>query len=275
MIFILFICHIKQGLTLILPVKHLAPEKLKQARRRAVQMRLSGHTLADTATETGLSVPTIIKVFKAFESGGWAAIKPAQRGRKAGEGSGLSTAQQQRLRERLLQPPPTGLWSREAVVAEVEHLLGQKVSERAVSRLLDTWHLNGPALKVRKPKGVRNPAARWYKHQYEPLLSWARQQGANLLLACCQVAQTAPDTYQLCLQTTQRKQLWLESSHWPTESWLIEALERLLVSELGPVAVCLSGLDLSRAHQLHAWLDKHGHLIHLISVPVSVELESA
>ncbi|WP_432697911.1 helix-turn-helix domain-containing protein [Marinobacterium sp. YM272] len=256
-------------------IKDLAPKNLEQARIRAVQLRISGYTLAETSAQTGLSVPTITKVFKAFENGGWAAIKPAPRGRKAGEGSGLSTEQQQRLRERLLEPPVTGLWGRETVAAEVASLFGVQISERAVSRLLQEWHLDCPALKVRKPKGVRNPAARWYRQEYEPLLEWAELHQASLLLAYCQPARRSPDTFQLYLQTALRKQLWLETSHWPTESWLIDVLERLLAQKKAPLALCLAGLDLWRASRLQAWLDQHDTRINLIAVPPEVELRSS
>lgn len=256
-------------------IKDLAPKNLEQARIRAVQLRISGYTLAETSAQTGLSVPTITKVFKAFEKGGWAAIKPAPRGRKAGEGSGLSAEQQQRLREGLLQPPLTGLWSREAVAKEAESLFGVQISERAVSRLLQEWHLDCPALKVPKPKGVRNPAARWYRQDYEPLLEWAERHQASLLLANCQPARRSPDTFQFYLQTSLRKQLWLESSHWPTENWLIEVMERSLAEQKMPLALCLRGLDLRRASQFKAWLDQHKTQINLIAVPPEVELLSS
>ncbi len=256
-------------------VKDLPPEKLEDARRRAVQLRISGYTLAETSAQTGLSVPTITKVFKAFENGGWAAIKPAPRGRKAGEGSGLSAEQQLQLRERLLHPPQLGLWSREAVVAEAADLLGARISERAVSRLLQEWQLDCAPLKVRKPKGVRNPVARWYKQQYEPFLQWADHCQARVLLASCHPARRSPDTFQLCLQTTQRKLLWLETSSWPVEAWLIDVLERLLAQADRPLAICLQGLDLSRAKQIQAWLDQHETQIKLITVPAEVELRSS
>ncbi|WP_243642363.1 helix-turn-helix domain-containing protein [Marinobacterium mangrovicola] len=256
-------------------IKDLSPKNLEKARVRAVQLRISGYTLAETSAQTGLSVPTITKVFKAFESGGWAAIKPAPRGRKAGEGSGLSAEQQQQLRERLLEPPVTGLWSREAVATEVARLLGVQVSERAISRLLDEWHLDCPALKVRKPKGVRNTPAHWYRHEYEPLLAWGEQHQASLLLAFCRPARRSPDTFQLSLQTSLRKQLWLESSHWPTESWLIQVLERLIAQKKTPLALCLAGLDLRRADRLWAWLNEHETQIKLIAVPPEVELRSS
>lgn len=256
-------------------VKDLAPKNLEEARKRGVQLRLSGHSLAEIAALTGLSVPTITKVFKAFEAGGWAAIKPAPRGRKAGEGSGLTAEQQQQLGQRLLAPPASGLWSREAVVAEVKSLLGVNISERAAARLLDGWGLNTPAFKVIKPKGVRNPAARWYRQQYQPLLDWVEKVGAEMLMADCHPARRNPDSFQLCLHTPLRKQLWLETLDWPVESWLIEVFERALQMQVQPLAICLSGLDLSRAEQLHRWLSDHQDALHLVAVPAEVELRSS
>ncbi|HMM87094.1 MAG TPA: hypothetical protein PKC53_16625, partial [Azohydromonas sp.] len=79
---------------LVSTTKDFAPNKsddvetalgeLNQRRRRAVELRLSGHSLAQTRAETGLSAPTIIAAYKAFLAGGWPAIAVKGRGRAAG-----------------------------------------------------------------------------------------------------------------------------------------------------------------------------------------------
>ena len=59
---------------------------LNARRRRAVQLRVDGRSLTQIRSETGLSVPTIIKAYQAFEAGGWAAIDVGARGRPRGDG---------------------------------------------------------------------------------------------------------------------------------------------------------------------------------------------
>lgn len=271
-------------------VKHLSPKNIDSARRSAVQLRLSGYSLSETAKRTGLSVPTVIKAFKAFESGGWAAVKLAPRGRKARGNSVLSRDQQQRLAQRLLQPPESGLWHWEAVVAEIQKTFGFRVSARTVSRLLESWGLEIPALKRAVPKPpttkpstpkrqaprrrARSRYDRWYRQCYQPLQLWAEANAAPIVLAHCQPTQRQPGSFMICLQTPLRRQLWLESSDWPTQDWLINVFERLLQTVNGPAAVCLSGLDLSRADQLRDWLQKKNTLLFLTTVPAETELQS-
>ena len=49
-------------------------------------------------TLTGLSYPTVRKAIDLFDAGGWAAIKPAARGRSKGDGRLLSAQQEASVR---------------------------------------------------------------------------------------------------------------------------------------------------------------------------------
>lgn len=194
------------------------------------------------------------------------ALQQARRGRKSGQGAVLTPEQQATVKHWLLQPVNGQLWSREHLVAEVQGRIGIEVSERSIARLLEQWGLDCPQWQIRKPKGVRNPAALWYQHQYQPLLSWAESTGATLLRAECRALPEWPGHIGLWFQTPQRKQLWWVTKHWPTEPWLISALTALQQGP-GSVAVCLKGLELSRAEVLQQWLHAESENIRLISVP--------
>lgn len=236
-------------------------------------MRLAGKTLAETSQATGLSAPTIIKAFKAFEKGGWSALQPERAGRKPGQGSALSGEQQLSIRQKLLQPTDARLWSREDLVVEIKNSMGLTVSERAVGRLLEQWGLECPQWHIREPKGVRNPAALWYRHQYQPLMKWAEATEATLVRADCQAIPEWPGHIGLWFQTQHRKQLWWVTDHWPTEPWLILALQALQ-NTLGPVAICLRGLDLSRAADFNKWLKTQADTQRLIEVPASMDTQT-
>lgn len=253
-------------------VKYLTPKQQAEARRRAVELRLAGRTLAQTRAETGLSAPTIIKAFKTFKTGGWTALASAPRGRKPKEGVRLEPEQQRLLRMRLISPPEYGCWSREAVVRWVESRFGLEVSERSVSRLLEQWGLSWSGMRLTPPRGVRNPQARWYRDRYLPLADWADASNGLLALARCRAVPGVPESYQVCIQVSHRKQLWLESAEWPSETWLIEVVGALQDEVSQPLALCLAGLDLTRADQLNAWLERQADHLRLIEVPVGVPL---
>ena len=80
--------------------------QLNAQRRRAVQLRVDGLSLARVREETGLSVPTIIGAFKAFTEGGWHAVDVGARGRPQGTGRALTQAQEAQLALLALYGPP-------------------------------------------------------------------------------------------------------------------------------------------------------------------------
>jgi len=56
-------------------------EELNQLRRKAVELRLAGTTVKETAAQTGLSAPTVTAATKAYREGGWDAVPVGPRGR--------------------------------------------------------------------------------------------------------------------------------------------------------------------------------------------------
>ena len=57
--------------------------QLNARRRKAVELRLSGKSVAGAARGAGLSAPTVIAAVKAYRRGGWTAVPVAPRGRAA------------------------------------------------------------------------------------------------------------------------------------------------------------------------------------------------
>src|SRR5438105_14524269 len=102
------------------PAIGTAPVELSSAtarRRRAVELRLAGKTWAQVQEASGLSLPTVMDAFKAFQAGGWPAVTAPPRGRTAGKGRALSPADEAQLRSLPLDPtlPPGVVWSDPAV----------------------------------------------------------------------------------------------------------------------------------------------------------------
>jgi sulfate adenylyltransferase subunit 2 len=61
--------------------RNITVEALNERRINAVKFRLSGMSVAETALRAGLSQPTVIDAFKAYQAGGWGAVPVAPRGR--------------------------------------------------------------------------------------------------------------------------------------------------------------------------------------------------
>jgi sulfate adenylyltransferase subunit 2 len=63
---------------------------LNERRLAAVKLRLSGASVADAARRTGLSEPTVIAAFKAYQRAGWAGVPVGPRGRGVRKAPGPS-----------------------------------------------------------------------------------------------------------------------------------------------------------------------------------------
>jgi sulfate adenylyltransferase subunit 2 len=61
--------------------RNITVDALNERRINAVKFRLSGLSVAETALRAGLSQPTVIDAFKAYQAGGWGAVPVAPRGR--------------------------------------------------------------------------------------------------------------------------------------------------------------------------------------------------
>jgi sulfate adenylyltransferase subunit 2 len=61
--------------------RNIPVEMLNERRLTAVKLRMAGESVAATAERTGLSEPTVIAAYKAYQQGGWAAVPVAARGR--------------------------------------------------------------------------------------------------------------------------------------------------------------------------------------------------
>jgi len=90
-------------------------EQLHERRKQVVRLHLRGTGVMQIAALTGLSYPTVRKAVDLFVAGGWPAIKPAARGRSAGDGRLLSAEQEAFVRRTICDKRP------EAVKQWLEH----------------------------------------------------------------------------------------------------------------------------------------------------------
>src|SRR5688572_11588935 len=70
--------------------RNVSVEALNARRVQAVRLRLAGKSIAETALDTGLSQPTVIRALKAYEAGGWSAVPVGPRGRGSAKSSSAS-----------------------------------------------------------------------------------------------------------------------------------------------------------------------------------------
>jgi sulfate adenylyltransferase subunit 2 len=61
--------------------RNISVDELNERRAAAVRFRLAGASIEEAAREAGLSRPTVIRAYKAYEAHGWEGVRVAERGR--------------------------------------------------------------------------------------------------------------------------------------------------------------------------------------------------
>ena len=103
---------------------------LNERRRRAVKLRLSGATIAETVVQCELGRSAVIRAMQAYERGGWKAVAVPIVGRPQGSGRMLTAEQEQRIQQLIQDRTPDqlklayALWTRQAVSELIEAMYG-------------------------------------------------------------------------------------------------------------------------------------------------------
>ena len=161
-------------------------EQLHERRKQVVRLHKKGIKIMQIVAMTGLSYPPVRAAIDLFESGGWAAIRPALRGRSRGDGRVLSAAQEEAVQRLIIDKRPEqlkmdfSLWSRAAVGQFIEQEFGIKLQVRSVGKYLTRWGFT-PQKPIKRayeqsPEAVQN----WLQGEYPAIEQRARVEGAEI-----------------------------------------------------------------------------------------------
>ena len=161
-------------------------EQLHERRKQVVRLHLRDTGVMQIVTLTGLSYPTVRKAIDLFDAGGWAAIKPAARGRSKGDGRLLSAQQEASVRRTICDQRPEqlkmefALWTRAAVMQYIEREFGLRLSIRATGEYLRRWGFT-PQKPIKRAYEQRPEAVRqWLEHEYPAIERAARAEGGEI-----------------------------------------------------------------------------------------------
>lgn len=253
----------------------LSVPQINTLRLRAVQLRIGGSTLKAISLDTGLSSPTIIAAYKAWQAGGWSAVPVRDRGRKQGEGRTLSAEQEKRvylllvstLPERHQLPFP--LWHLEAMQALVKQLHAIDLPERTAAHYLQRWQLNAerPAKRVAKASSA---VQRWYASTYEHILEQARTQNGEILWIDDYGAPNDQGklSYGVLRAVSNRgKVMWMPYEDGLRAPHLVAFFDRLHRCAERKVFALLSGMHWQRAAAFITWAGEHADRLLLFHLP--------
>ena len=122
---------------------------------------------------SGLSYPTVRGVIDRFEGGCVAAIKPALRGKRAGQERLLTEEQERTIQKIICDKRPEqlkmefALWSRATVMQLIEREFGLALSVRGVGNYLSRWGFT-PQKPIKKAYEKRPEAVQAWLGQVYP-----------------------------------------------------------------------------------------------------------
>jgi transposase len=166
--------------------RKLPEAALNERRRRAVKLRLAGVSIRETAVQCELSTNTVLRSHRAYEQGGWAAVKVKRGHRPKGSGR-LLTAKDEQAVQRLIQDRTPdqlkmsyALWTRQAVSELIEARTGVRLQVRTVGKYLKRWGYTPQ--KPLKKAYEQSPAAvaKWLEETYPAIAKRAKTEGAEI-----------------------------------------------------------------------------------------------
>lgn len=234
-----------------MPIDQKSSTDLNAQRRRAVQLRLAGHTLAQVRDEIGLSTPTIVAAVKAFKSGGWAAVDVKPRGRpRLNDEQASTTAMAQTALLAHLIANPGELWSSTKVRSWLEQEHQLDVSLQTTASYLQSWQLL-PENQLRRTEASSSTASRnWLNGEYKEFKKEAKAKGTTLLWIGTRTTQSG--LTQLHAHTLRGRCLWMPFSKSPVRSDYVNFFSSLLEAFPKGIAIVLPNKNVGNEASLFA-----------------------
>ena len=271
-------------------------EQLHERRKQVVRLHKKGIGVMQIVGMTGLSYPAVRVCVDLFETGGWAAIRPALRGRSAGTGRSLTAAQEASIQHTIIDKRPEQLkmdfflWSRAAVGQLIEQEFGIKLHVRSVGKYLTRWGFT--TQKPIKRAYEQNPEAvqAWLQGEYPGIEERARREGAEIhwgdetalvntdvrgrsfapkgkTPVVHTVGGTRHKLSMIATVTNQGKARWMIIDEAFDADKLIEFLGALIKDADRKVFLILDNLRVHHSKLVKAWVAEHKDQIELFYLP--------
>lgn len=235
--------------------------ELNALRRRAVELRLGGQTLAVTQEAVGLSAPTIIAAMKSYREGGWDAVDVGPRGRPR---TRSSDADHEEFKQQILlqatvvdtaSAQPVQLWDTDRVQQWAFDSQAIKVSRSTASNWLKKWSIQPASryTKFRTHSDASSTSPQLLK-EHDRFARRARRSGKTVYwLDTQRIDETH---YQLFAHDLRGHALWIVTNGKPTAKHYLLFLISLHQRAATATAVVLKDNALLNDAEISTWLSK-------------------
>jgi len=166
--------------------RHQSLTELHERRKEVIRLHLQGHRTMQIVALTGLSWPAVRRTLDLYLEGGEAAIAPAARGKRSGDGRRLDAALERRVRETILHQRPeqigldAPLWDRQQVLRLIQRDFDLQLTDRAIGNYIARWGFTPATTPLRNPAGFPAASADWLRTHYPALAARARTSAASV-----------------------------------------------------------------------------------------------
>jgi transposase len=128
-------------------MRKLNSDELYMKRKEVVRLKKSNHTGKETAAIAEVSEAQVSRIWKTYQNGGMAALRPQKRGRKKGEQTLLTVEEEQEIRQTIISRTPNQLkmagflWTLAKISQYIGDKYQKKVSVRCLSNYMKRWGL--------------------------------------------------------------------------------------------------------------------------------------
>jgi len=271
-------------------------DRLHERRKQVVRLHRQGLGVMRIVSLSGLSYPTVRATIERYDEGGAAAVKPARRGKRAGQGRSLSVAQEASIQRTICDKRPEqlkmefALWSRAAVMQLIERECGITLSVRGVGTYLSRWGFT-PQKPIKKAYEQRPEAVQaWLTEQYPEIEQRAKAEGAEIhwgdetalvntdvrgrsyapagkTPVAYAVGGTRQKLSMIATVTNQGKTRWMIIDDAFNTDRLIEFLDALIRDAGRKVFLILDNLRVHHAKLVKAWVAERADKIELFYLP--------
>jgi transposase len=271
-------------------------EQLHERRKQVVRLHKKGIKIMQIVVMTGLSYPPVRAAIDLFESGGWAAIRPAQRGRTQGDARILTPAQEQAIQRMIVENRPEQLkmdfclWSRVAVGQLIAQEFGLKLHVRSVGKYLHRWGFTPQKPIKRAYEQSPQAVQAWLEGEYPAIEQRARSEGAEIhwgdetalvntdvrgrgyapsgkTPVAMAVGGTRQKLSMIATVTNQGKTRWMIIEEGFDADKFIEFLGALIKDADKKVFLILDNLRVHHSKAVKAWVAQHSEHIELFYLP--------
>ena len=271
-------------------------EQLHERRKQVVRLHKKGIKVMQIAAMSGLSYPAVRATIDQFETGGWASIRPALRGRNRGDGRVLSQVQEEAIQRMIIDKRPEqlkmdfSLWSRAAVGQLIEQEFGIKLQVRSIGKYLARWGFT-PQKPIKRAY-EQSPAAvqAWLEGEYPAIEQRARAEGGEIhwgdetalvntdvrgrsyapagkTPVAMAVGGTRQKLSMIATVTNQGKTRWMIIDEAFDAEKLIEFLQALIKDAGKKVFLILDNLRVHHSKLVKAWVSERQDQIELFYLP--------